>query len=127
MGFTQKWLCAIDPNIWSSDSLILNIKGKNNEAYLLRFFDRDNFDDALVFPELILKGSLYLNIELHEDNIGNITAHQHHTLPPHNGIVQEEDDEHDEIDDIEWHIPKKRPPGEVKHLPGKQRTHSDHK
>ena len=100
---------------------------KQRNTYLVRFLDGDDFHNTLVFHNLGLEGMLYLYIELHKAHIGSVPTHQHNTLPPHDGIIQKENDEHDQIDDVERHVPEQRPPGEMEHLSGEDGTHANHK
>lgn len=66
-------------------------------THLLRLLNWDDFDDVLVPAELRLECSLNLDVVFHEVDIDCITSYKHYALPPHDGIVQEEDDEHDQI------------------------------
>lgn len=75
--------------------------------------------------DLALEGLLDLHVELHEHHVAGVAPDQHSTLPRHDGVVQKEDDEHDEVQNVEGHVPEERPPGEVEHLPGEERTHSN--
>ena len=68
--------------------------------YLIRFIlnsHSDDINDVLVFPELVLECCLQLNVVLHEADIGAVASHQHYTLIPHDGVVQEEDYQHDQV------------------------------
>lgn len=67
--------------------------------------------------ELRLESILQLHVILHEPHVGHVRQYQHNTLPPHDGAVQEEDNQQDEVHNVEGHVPKERPPGEVKDLP----------
>ncbi|TNN53168.1 hypothetical protein EYF80_036629 [Liparis tanakae] len=59
-------------------------------------------------------------------HVADVAQQQHQALPPHDGVVQEEDDEHDEVQDVEGHVSEQRPPGQVQHLPGEDGAHADH-
>lgn len=51
--------------------------------------------------EFGLEFVLYMHVKLHENDIESLTSHQHHALPPHYDIVQEEDDQYDEVKYVE--------------------------
>ncbi|PWA29210.1 hypothetical protein CCH79_00006304 [Gambusia affinis] len=99
---------------------------KLRPTHLLRLGCAPYLDDAHVFTELAFERLFNLTVELHEDYIAYVAQHQHHALPPPDHVVQEEDDEHDEVQDVEGHVPEERPPGEVQHLPGKDGAHANH-
>lgn len=86
-----------------------------------------HLDDAHVLVKLGLDHLLDLTVELHEAHVADVAQHQHDALPPQDHVVQEEDDEHDKVQDVEGHVSEQGPPGEVQHLPGENGTHANHK
>jgi len=94
---------------------------------LLRLLRGPHLDDAHVPVDLGLDHALDLAVELHEAHVADVAQQQHQALPPQDGVVQEEDDEHDEVQDVEGHVSEERPPGQVQYLPGEDGAHADHK
>lgn len=74
------------------------------------------FDEALQFA-----------VALHEDDVGSVAGQQRDTFPHGDDVVQEEDDEHDQIQDVEGDVTEERPPRQVEDLLGKDGAHPNDK
>lgn len=64
----------------------------------------------LVLVQAILDEALKFAVELHEDHVGGVGWEQSDTFPHGDEVIQEEDDEHDQIQDVERHVAKEWPP-----------------
>lgn len=94
---------------------------------LFRLLCGPHLDDAHVLVELGLDRLFDLTVELHEAHVADVGRHQTDALPPQDRVVQEEDDEHDEVHDVEGDVSEERPPCQMQHLPGEDSAHADHK
>lgn len=80
----------------------------------------------LVAVHQALDERLHLGVELHEDDIGGVGQQQRHALPAADVVIQEEDDEHDQVQNVERDVTEKWPPGEVEDLVREDGAHADH-
>lgn len=79
-----------------------------------------------VLVQLGLQSLTHLRIKLEENHIEYIHSQEHRALPPRYEIIQEEDDEQHKAEQVEGHVSKEGPPGELKNFPREQSAYSDH-
>lgn len=80
----------------------------------------------LVLVHAIFDETLHFAVELHENHVGGVARQQRGTFPHGDKIIQEEDDKHYQIQDIEGDITEERPPRQVEDLLGEDGAHPDH-
>ena len=68
-----------------------------------------------------------IGVELHEDHIEDIDEEEQQGLPPHDEVVNEEEDESDEGDTVESTVSEQWPPGEVENCFAEQGAHPNDK
>lgn len=77
--------------------------------------------------ELLFHPELDLLVPLHGEHIESIGQQQQQALPPGNEAIQEEDDEHGQVKDVEGDITEQGPPGEIEDLPREKGAGADNK
>jgi len=81
----------------------------------------------LVLVHAIFDESLDSAVALHEDHVGGVGREQRHTFPHGDDVIQEEDDEHDQIQDVEGDVAEEWPPCQVEDFLGEDSAHPNHK
>lgn len=77
--------------------------------------------------ELLFHPELELLIPLHGEHIEGIGQQQQQAFPPDNEAVQEEENEHHQVKDVEGDVTEQGPPGKVEDLSGEEGTGADDK
>ena len=85
----------------------------------------DGLDSIL--RDLWLDPALNISVKFHKYHIGHIAEHEKQRLPPVNLVVQEEDDETDEAEAVERHVPEQGPPSQGEDAGAHNGAHADHK
>lgn len=77
--------------------------------------------------ELLLHPELNLLVPLHGEHVESISQQQQQAFPPGDEAIQEEENEHGQVKDVEGDITEQGPPGEIEDLPGEKGTGANDK
>ena len=66
-------------------------------------------------------------VKLHEDDIEDIEGEEEEGLPPHDVVINEEENERDERYAVEGAVAEEGPPRQVQHRLAEQGAHPNHK